>query len=323
MKQDVEVESNIRCQTSGGGKVAILLCTYDGQQFLADQLESFAMQTYPDWEVWASDDGSKDGTHQILQAYQSKWGARRLSIHAGPAEGFVANFLSLTCNANILADFYAYSDQDDVWEADKLQRAVAWLKSVPANVPGLYCSRTRLINTRNESVGMSPLFTKPPSFSNALMQNIGGGNTMVFNEAARQLLKHVGEKVTVVSHDWWAYLAVTGCGGLVYYDPYPTVRYRQHVANLVGMNDSWHARMMRMRMVKQGQFKRWNDCNIDALQALTHLLTPKNREALNLFASGRSQPLIPRLAQFKRAGIKRQTLSSNVALFIAAFFGKI
>ena len=304
-------------------KVAILLCTYHGQHYLAAQLDSFKAQTFSNWEVFASDDGSKDDTHAILDAHQQQWGTNKLSIHFGPAEGFAANFLSLTCNANIQADHYAYSDQDDVWEADKLQRAVEWLQTVPHNVPGLYCSRTRLVDDGNRSIGLSPLFNKPPSFANALMQNIGGGNTMVFNDAARKLLCKAGDKVDVVTHDWWAYLVVTGCGGQVFYDPYPSVRYRQHDSNLVGMNSSWRARLMRVRMLAQGQFKRWNDRNISAIQTLTKNLTPKNQEIFDLFVSGRAQPLLPRLMRLKRSGIKRQSLPSNIALAIAAIFGKI
>jgi len=86
-----------------------------------------------------------------------------------PAEGFVANFLSLTCKASIEADYYAYSDQDDVWESDKLERAVRWLQTVPENIPALYCSRTRLVDAENNEIGLSPLFSKPPSFANALI----------------------------------------------------------------------------------------------------------------------------------------------------------
>lgn len=304
-------------------RVAILLCTYHGQHYLAEQLESFAAQSHTNWEVWASDDGSEDDTHSILEAYISKWGSGRLSMHFGPAEGFAANFLSLTCNASINADFYAYSDQDDVWEADKLARAVQWLQSVPADVPALYCSRTQLVDADNNEIGVSPLFTKAPSFANALMQNIGGGNTMVFNNAARELLREAGENKSVITHDWWAYMVVTGCGGRVFYDSKPTLRYRQHGGNLVGTNADWTARFKRIRMLFQGRFKLWNDSNISALLTLQHRLTPENREILQCFAKARGMRLIPRLIHLKRSGIYRQTLLGNIGLVAAAFFGKI
>lgn len=304
-------------------KVAILLCTYHGQNYLAEQLDSFAAQSYRNWEVWASDDGSMDDTHAILEDYQKKWPTGQLSIHYGPAEGFVANFLSLTCKASIDADYYAYSDQDDVWETYKLERAVKWLQTVPEHMPALYCSRTRLVDVQNNEIGVSPLFKKPPSFTNALMQNIGGGNTMVFNSAARKLLREAGEKVSIVTHDWWAYMVVTGCGGRVFYDAEPTLRYRQHSSNLIGGNTSWPSRLKRMGMLFQGQFRRWNDNNIRSLRSISHLLTPQNREILERFAAARQMSLFPRLFHLKKSGIHRQTLLGNIGLVFAATFRKI
>lgn len=310
-------------ESTVASRVAILLCTYHGQQYLAEQLDSFAAQSHEHWEVWASDDGSEDDTHLILETYRTKWDVGRLSVHFGPAEGFAANFLSLTCNASIDADFYAYSDQDDVWEADKLARAVQWLESVPSDVPALYCSRTRLVDADNNEIGVSPLFTKKPSFANALMQNIGGGNTMVFNKAARKLLREAGENKSVITHDWWAYMVVTGCGGRVFYDSKPTLRYRQHGGNLVGQNSNWAARLRRIRMLFQGRFKHWNDCNIAALLTLEHRLAPENREILQRFAKARDMSLLPRLIHLKRSGIYRQTLLGNIGLVAAGILGKI
>lgn len=304
-------------------KIAILLCTYNGQDYLAEQLDSFESQVHDNWEVWASDDGSADNTRSILDAYKKKWPQQRLSIQSGPAKGFVANFLSLTCNTNIAADFYAYSDQDDIWDADKLSRAVKWLKSVPAEVPALYCGRTRLVDADNNNIGAAPLFSKPPSFANALIQSIAGGNTMVFNNAARELLCEAGENLPIVTHDWWAYMVITGCGGQVFYDPQPTLRYRQHPSNLVGTNSSWLARFKRIYMLHQGRFRDWNRANISALQLLDDKLTPENREKLQQFISAREMGLIPRLVHLKRSGIYRQTLFGNVGLMVAAVLGKI
>lgn len=304
-------------------RVAILLCTYHGQHYLAEQLESFAAQSHRNWAVWASDDGSEDDTRIILEDYKRKWGDGRLSIHSGPAEGFAANFLSLTCNASIHADFYAYSDQDDIWEVDKLERAVRWLETIPAKTPALYCSRTCLVDAGNKEIGVSPLFRKAPSFANALMQNIGSGNTMVFNNAARKLLREAGGDKSVIAHDWWAYIVVTGCGGRVFYDSKPTLRYRQHGGNLIGASANWTARLMRIRMLFQGRFKDWNDSNISVLTALEEKLTAENREILKCFAKARTMSLIPRLIHLKRSGVYRQTLLGNIALVAAAILGKV
>ena len=305
------------------GKVAILMATYQGQYYLAEQLDSFACQTYQNWKVWVSDDGSSDDTHAILEHYEKHWSLERLSTHNGPKVGFAANFLSLTCKASISADYYAYADQDDIWEADKLERAVLKLQTVPSDIPALYCSRTRVVDKYNREIGLSPLFKKSPSFANALMQNIGGGNTMVFNNAARELLRDAGESIPVVTHDWWAYMLVTGCGGQVFYDASPTLRYRQHENNKVGINSSWPARIKRIRMLWQGRFKQWNDSNIEALKSMQHRLTPANSRTLEQFSAARQMSLPARLFHLKRSGIYRQTLLGNLGLIAAAVFRKL
>ncbi len=304
-------------------KVAILLCTLRGQHYLAEQLQSLSTQTFSDWEVFASDDGSKDDTHALLLHYQAKWPQGRLTIHSGPAEGFAANFLSLICNAGIKADCYAFADQDDVWEPAKLERAVAWLATVPKDVPALYGSRTLLVDANNQVLGLSPLFRKPPCFGNALTQNIAGGNTMVFNNAARSLLQAAGDKVDVVVHDWWVYLVVSGCGGRVFYDALPSVRYRQHEQNVVGLDTGWQARLRRIQLSINGRFKGWTDRNIAALERLSTMLTPENQRRLQLFKVARKRWFAPRLWGFWRAGIHRQSILSNVGLFMAAVFNKI
>ena len=304
-------------------KVAVLMCTMQGQHFLAEQLNSIATQTHPRWAIWASDDGSDDHTHAILEYYQSHWGEDRISIHAGPAEGSTANFLSLTCRADIDADFFAYADQDDIWESDKLERAVDWLKTVPDGVPALYGSRTLLVDARNQHIGYSPLFDRAPDFRNALVQSIAGGNTMVFNRAARDLLRQAGENVEAVTHDWWAYMLVTSCGGQVHYDPYPTVRYRQHDANQFGSNVNPMAQLRRARLLLQGRFRGWVDANLRALQRVRHLMTPENQRVLDDFVQARQRRLPARLAGLRRVGIFRQTTLGNLGLTLAALINRL
>lgn len=294
-----------------------------GQHYLREQLDSILAQTHSDWSIWASDDGSDDGTHVILEEYRARLGSERFSIHSGPAEGFAANFLSLVCNASITADFYAFSDQDDVWNADKLKRAVERLGTVPDQVPALYCSRTRYVNANNEEIGSSPLFTREPSFANALVQSIAGGNTMVLNEAARNLLRLAGADANVASHDWWAYMVISGCGGKIFYEPEPTVRYRQHDNNLEGANNNWSGRLLRLYQLLQGRFRIWNDKNTTALQRMRTHLTPENQRRFDDFERARTGHLFSRLRALKRSGIYRQGRLDNLSLVVAAFLKRL
>lgn len=303
--------------------VALLLCTYDGERFLQDQLESFARQTYPHWLVAVSDDGSNDATLKILDGYRAKWGSERISVQKGPGQGFVANFLSLACDESINADYYAFADQDDVWEDDKLARALAWLNSVSLAIPAVYCSRTRLVDIENKEVGLSPLFERAPSFRNALVQSLAGGNTMVFNAAARALLLETNVRSGVVSHDWWVYLVVTGCGGAVYYDPYPAVRYRQHEQNLVGSNMHWNARLDRMRWLLRGRLRTWSGQHIEGLGRIRNKFPKKNQTVLDSFIDARHATLGRRIIGFAKCKIYRQTFLGNLGLLIAVLLKKI
>ena len=96
------------------------MSTYNGEKFLAEQLQSIEDQTHKNWRLVISDDGSSDNTLAIAKQFQSNWGNDRLEIRQGPQQGFCQNFLSMACDTRLRADLYAFSDQDDVWMADKL-----------------------------------------------------------------------------------------------------------------------------------------------------------------------------------------------------------
>ena len=104
-------------------KMAILMAAYNGQKYLSKQLDSILAQNYPNWTLYVIDDGSKDETWNILHGYQASFG-EKLHITKTDNKGCAKTFLSLACDENIQADYYAYSDQDDIWDNNKLSRAV-------------------------------------------------------------------------------------------------------------------------------------------------------------------------------------------------------
>ncbi len=303
--------------------MAVLLGTKDGAAFLDEQLESLLAQSHPLVDLWVSDDGSTDGTVGIIDAWQKRWPKGRVTLVDGPRQGFSSNFRSMIVDQRIEADYYAFCDQDDIWEPDRLENALTWMRAHDAGVPLLFCSRTATMSETGVALGYSPLFQKPPSFRNALVQSIAGGNTMTINRAARQLLAKASARTEFVSHDWWTYLIVTAAGGIVRYDPRPLVRYRQHEANLVGANVSWKARLSRLGRLFRGDFAGWTDRNLNGLAVNRDILSKDAAACLGLFIRSRKGGVLRRLRLLRKSGVYRQTLAGTLGLYLAFIWRRI
>ncbi|WP_245468352.1 MULTISPECIES: glycosyltransferase family 2 protein [unclassified Mesorhizobium] len=303
--------------------MAVLMGTKDGAAFIGEQLQSLLAQSWPLIDLWVSDDGSTDATTTIVEAWLARWNKGRLTLVDGPQKGFAANFRSMIVDPRIDADYYAFCDQDDVWEPDRLESAIRWMEAEDAKTPLLFCSRTATISETGVPAGYSPLFKRPPSFRNALVQSIAGGNTMLFNRAARDLLAKASARTDFVSHDWWAYLIVTAAGGKVRYEPRPLVRYRQHGANLVGANVSWRARFSRLGRLFQGQFATWTDSNLTGLAVNRDLITRDAALCLRLFIRARKGSALRRFSLLGKSGVYRQTLMGTLGLYLAFLWRRI
>ncbi len=303
--------------------IAILMATYNGSAYLEEQLHSFDKQSHSDWSLWVSDDGSTDSTKSLIHKFSDIQSEKSVQIFDGPKKGFAANFLSLVCNPELRANAYAYSDQDDIWFDDKLERAKNFLSSVPSNVPALYCSRTQYVDLNNNLIGLSIPYSRPAIFENALIQNIASGNTMVFNDAARRFLLQAGSSLDIELHDWWTYMLITGASGQVFFDHRPSVRYRQHPNNLWGMNTSLKAQLMRIAKLFGGRFQGWNERHVAALNPNMCLLTSVNQKIFKQFSHARKLSLIPRLIGLRKSGVYRQTVINNLGFYLAAVAGKV
>jgi len=309
--------------SAAGPTVTILLCTLNGERFLTEQLASLERQTFKNWKLIASDDGSFDRTRSILLAFQKSCEPGKVEIIDGPRRGATANFLFQACAENLVSEYYAFCDQDDVWDVDKLERAIDALERVDPGAPALYGSRTRLIDEAGNEIGFSPLFQRKPEFRSALVQSIAGGNTMVFNQKARELIVFCGADVDVPSHDWWLYQVTAACGGYVHYDAYPSVRYRQHAHNVIGANMSWTARMHRLYLLQKGRFRHWEDLIVAALTRLRPRMSAENRRIFDLFRKARHEPLLRRATIFAQSGVYRQTTLGHLGPVAPEVLNKI
>lgn len=299
--------------------VAILLATYNGAPFIAEQLRSLVDQSAGPIDLIISDDGSTDQTLEEIEQAVGEWPL----LLSGPRQGFHENFRHLILHAPLDDQFYAFCDQDDVWQKDKLAMAIVALEALPADVPALYCSRTTTVSSDGTPIGQSPLFRKAPGFKNALVQSIAGGNTMVMNRAAFEIVRKSAERTSFVSHDWWCYMLVTGTGGRVIYSPASSIDYRQHAGNVVGTNSSIFAKLARIRRLFEGRFAGWNGRNVESLMRCRDLLREDVVRTIEMFEEARHSSLAKRLFALYRSGVFRQTFAGNLGLVVACAIGKL
>ncbi|WP_234679586.1 glycosyltransferase family 2 protein [Bradyrhizobium monzae] len=308
---------------SQGPKIIILMATYNGSEHIEEQLQSLASQTYANWELIVSDDGSEDRTREIVQLFAQAI-SQKVTIIKGPQQGFWKNFLGLVSEAGqAQGDLFAYCDQDDVWLPEKLERATNWFEKAGQERPALYFARTQLIDEAGSPIGFSALFSRQTSFQNALVQNIGGGNTMVMNRPARALLAQTPKTVILIAHDWWTYQLVTAAGGSAFYDPLPSVRYRQHSQNLIGSNRGIRPRLTRTMAFGSGRWRGWNDVSLTALGSIRGLFTPSALATLDDFSLARRSKLADRIKLLWRSGVYRQNVTETIVMYVGALFGRI
>lgn len=300
-------------------RVCILMGTFQGEKHLLEQLESIRSQTHGHWKLFVSDDGSTDNTLPILLDFQASLCPGQMEIVAGPRRGFAANFMSLLLNPSIEGDYFAFCDQDDVWNKEKLAVAVSNLQSLsgPGERPAVYGSATIAVDDNLNLLEKSHATRPVPSFKNALVQNIAGGNTIVLNKKMRELHLKIGN-VEIVSHDWWIYLICTGADGIFYFDERPEILYRQHANNLIGANSpSRKVKLQRLKQVMHGRYKYWMGINLNALENARSVLTKENIIVMEQLASLRRMPFPLRLVELYRSGIRRQSWHGNLGLFFA------
>jgi glycosyltransferase involved in cell wall biosynthesis len=303
-------------------RVTVLMALYQGERFLGAQLDSIAAQTEVDWKLVVSDDGSTDTGPQVVQDFAIKHPGQ-VTFRRGPGRGAAANFRDLLHHAPS-TEYTAFADQDDLWDPGKLARAMTVLSKQPLEKPAIYCSRVSICDEKLFPLGLSHLPRRPPSFRHALVQNLVQGNTLVMNPAALALMR-TADRLTgpVVMHDWWIYQTVSGAGGTVIYDPWPSLKYRQHQANVVGAHAGTLSRIASLMRMLRGQHKEWSLRNLAALSACASLLTRENQQLLEQFRDLVEGGISQRLIVMRVGGFYRQDRLSQVALWVAATLGRV
>lgn len=211
-------------------EVIVLMSTYNGQEYIVEQIESIFNQTFEGKiTVLIRDDGSSDGTKSIVLSIKDT-DNRKIIFYEGNNCGPQKSFLNLIKTAQ-RADYYFFADQDDVWDIDKIEIAVHAMKEEESAC--VYCSNYRLsdmdLKVYNErAIKQSPKFTP----LKVLFYNQIPGCTMGFNYKLMSLIKKI-EIENVMMHDSMVLSFAAYCGKIIY-DENPRITHRIHAENVVG-----------------------------------------------------------------------------------------
>lgn len=212
-------------------KVQVLLSTYNGEKYLKEQIESIIKQEEVEISILVRDDGSTDKTIEILEEVSKN--NTNIKFYNGENKGPARSFMELVQKSEE-ADYYAFADQDDVWETKKIISAVKKLNN--SDRPELYVSSVTIVDENLNNLGKKEIQGKF-TFEGEMIKNFAIGCTQVFNKKLRDII-NLYEPQYIIMHDSWITRLCYAIGGNVVIDKNPYIKYRQHSNNVVGYKDS-------------------------------------------------------------------------------------
>lgn len=305
-------------------QIQILLATYNGGNFLAQQLDSLFDQTVQDFEILARDDASSDDTLAVFAHYMERFPGRIRLLPVESRLGPALNFGTLLEHSR--APYIMFCDQDDLWHPDKIQRSLARMAQMEAQYgagsPLLVFSDLEVVDYQMQPLAASfwkHLHMNPRSgsdLSRLLAQNIIAGCTMLLNRPLVDLSLPVPP--TAFMHDAWIGL-VCACIGRMDYLPETTVRYRQHQNNVWGAQPTWPPRLPRLlgRLLRRERREFIGQPMAAVLlERFDGRLNAGQRNALQVFANLHDQPGVVRRWQLVRYGFWQHGLIRNIGLLL-------
>lgn len=217
-------------------KVAILLSSFNGEEYIKEQIESIYSQTFTDFHLYIRDDGSNYKCIEMLKTLSKQYG---FTLYTGENLGFVGSFMWLLRNVND-ADYYAFADQDDIWKVEKLEKAFSWFEQsiekgiVNSRRPALYHSAYDVVDDEGKTVDHFFFPDKGYDFRRTITENHYSGFSMMINKPLRNLMIR-GEDTKIGYHDWWAAMIVHAFG-VAHSDAEVMAYHRAHGDNVTTFN---------------------------------------------------------------------------------------
>ncbi|MCC9696865.1 glycosyltransferase family 2 protein, partial [Streptococcus agalactiae] len=290
---------------------------YNGEKFLAQQIESIQKQTFKEWNLLIRDDGSSDKTCDIIRNFTAKDSRIRfINENEHHNLGVIKSFFTLV-NYEV-ADFYFFSDQDDVWLPEKLSVSLEAAKHKASDVPLLVYTDLKVVNQELNILQDSMIRAQSHHANTTLLpeltENTVTGGTMMINHALAEKWFTPND---ILMHDWFLALLAASLGEIIYLD-LPTQLYRQHDNNVLG------ARTMdkRFKILREGPksiFTRyWKLIHDSQKQASLivdkygDIMTVTDLELIKCFIKIDKQPFMTRLRWLWKYGYSKNQFKHQV-----------
>lgn len=241
--------------------VDILMATYNGGRYVAEQIASIENQTHQDWRLLVSDDCSQDDTLAIVGCMAED--DERIEIASSGVRhgGAAGNFMSLVQHAE--APYVMFADQDDAWLPEKVGHSVDAIRGMEERYGTdslllAFCDMRVVddeLNTINDSfIRMARYDVSRLSFPQLIAQNVAAGCTMIANRPLVELAHKAPVDGRLIMHDWWLMLVAAAFGHIEFVDEALSL-YRQHGNNEVGANSFSPADRARHQDFMEEQFR--------------------------------------------------------------------
>ena len=222
-------------------KIEVLMATYNGKPYIREQIDSILNQTYKNWHLTISDDGSTDGTDRSVDEYTKEYPDKITRVYSRTRFGNAKDHF-FWLSENCTSEYMLYSDQDDVFALDKMSRLMDAMQNAEekwgGGMPILVFSDQMVVDEKLSVLAPSLMRYQKQTFDSfdyraILIQNVVTGGAMMINRSLCDLALQGRSKNQVIMHDWWIAAAAARFGKIVYLDE-PLSLYRQHGNNSVG-----------------------------------------------------------------------------------------
>jgi len=306
--------------------ISILMGTYNGQEYIAEQVRSVLDQSHQDFVLHINDDASTDNTFDIAQQFGLEF-PERISVTQNPSNSGCAKYNFIDMMIRIKDDYVMLCDQDDVWLPDKIDLTLKVMQKMESkygsNTPILVHSDLRVVSEDLSNV-ISPSFRKAMGadytrvkLREQIIQNTLTGCTAMYNRSLADLIER--EPEFMVMHDWWLMLTASAFGKIGVLDN-QTVLYRQHRNNVVGAFD---VRTLSYKINKLRRFpeikKALNETYLQAGSFLNSYKYRLNNDQVQLLETYCQMPNMNKLMRWQtlcRLGTWKHGWSRKIACFL-------